>query len=343
MKRSLLFVLTMMIAASFVLAQPPVPSVSSNSCGPKTLTTVTPPVGTTYYWQGTSCGTLNTNSNLTYVATVSGTYFLRAYTGGSWSDCSSVIVTVNPIPATPATPTVSTNLCGPKVLTRANPPAGVTYYWQGTSCSNANTDFASTYTATTTGTFYLRAYATTGACWSECASVAVTYYPEVVASISLLGYWYYDNDPNIWMAGNPPGGTFSGPGVLAGDFFSPSTVGPGDYVIVYEYTDGNGCYDSVHHPVHVEQWTGIGDVNYDRFVQVYPNPVTDQLTVKIDALFQENIYFSVVDLYGKTVSAGSFINQNIQTLNLDQLNNGVYFLRLQNADLNFYKKIVIQH
>lgn len=39
----------------------------------------------TYYWQGTSCGELMNNSELTYIATTSGTYYLRTYIGAPQS------------------------------------------------------------------------------------------------------------------------------------------------------------------------------------------------------------------------------------------------------------------
>jgi hypothetical protein len=340
MKKNILFVFAMLLTVTCLMAQPPVPTVSTNTCGPVTLTTVSPPGGTTYYWQGTSCGTLNTDANLTYLATTSGVYYINAFTSGTWSGCASVSVTVNPIPAMP-TITPSSNLCGPIILTTGFSPSGTTYYWQGTTCGTDQTNFALTYTATTNGTFYIAAYSTAGGCWSACNSAVVVYYPEVVASIDWLGYWYYDTDPDVTMNGLPNGGTFSGPGVT-GSVFSPSTVGPGDYVIVYEYTDGNGCYDSVHHPLHVEHFTGIADVNYDRFVSVYPNPVTDQLTIQIDALMDENIDYSIVNLVGDVVAKGSFTNHNVQQLDMSAIENGIYFVRLQHKELSFYSKIIVQ-
>lgn len=78
---------------------PPVPSSSSNNCGPKTLTRGTPPSGTTYYWQGTSCGTSTSNSSSTYTVGTNGTYYLRAKnTSGCWSNCSSLAVNITPCP-----------------------------------------------------------------------------------------------------------------------------------------------------------------------------------------------------------------------------------------------------
>lgn len=44
------------------------------------------------------------------------------------------------------------------------------------------------------------------------------------------------------LNGTPAGGSFSGTGV-SGNQFNPS-VGPGTYIITYDYTDGNGCSNS---------------------------------------------------------------------------------------------------
>ena len=158
---------------------PPNPTItSSNTCGDKTITRASPPSGTTYYWQGTSCGTSMANSALNYTVSSSGTYYLRAKNSNGWSTCSSKIVTINDIPNDPPAPTTTTNPCGSQTLTRGTPPAGVTFYWQGTSCGTSTASSALTYTAPSTGTYRLRARENSGGCWSNlCSSVAVTVAP----------------------------------------------------------------------------------------------------------------------------------------------------------------------
>ncbi len=160
---------------------PPNPTVtSSNTCGDKTLTRANPPSGSTYYWQGTSCGTSIANSSLNYNVSSTGTYYLRAkYSNGTWSTCSSKSVTINQIPTNPPAPTTTTNTCGAQTLTRGTPPSGYTYYWQGTSCGTSAANPALTYTAPTTGNYKLRARANSGGCWSNiCSSVAVAVSPS---------------------------------------------------------------------------------------------------------------------------------------------------------------------
>jgi len=149
---------------------PSTPTISSNTCGNKALTRGTPPSGVTWYWQGTnSSGTSTLKSTAIYTVSSSGNYYIRARnnSGGLWSTGSrKVSVVVKPRPSTPLTPSISSNTCGNKVLTRGTPPANVTWYWQGTNSNGSSTsNSSSTYTAGSSGSYYLRAKHSSG-CWS---------------------------------------------------------------------------------------------------------------------------------------------------------------------------------
>jgi hypothetical protein len=56
------------------------------ACGSTTITrNQSPPSGVTWYWQTASGGTNTSNSSSSYTTTTTGTFYLRAYGGGSWS------------------------------------------------------------------------------------------------------------------------------------------------------------------------------------------------------------------------------------------------------------------
>lgn len=79
----------------------------------------------------------------------------------------SFTLTVNPLPDTPIIESVTQN-CGNTVLNLGTPPAGVTWYWQGTvsnGTATANSDPTYTVLSGAEGTYYLRAVSTDG-CWS---------------------------------------------------------------------------------------------------------------------------------------------------------------------------------
>ena len=214
---------------------PPTPTVTSNNnCGDKTLTRANPPSGCTYYWQGTNANGTNTgNSSLNYTANVPGTntYYLRAkYTsGGAWSASSSKTVTIKPIPANAPIPTATTNQCGAQTLTRAAPPAGEKYYWQGTTCGTNSSNAALHYTAPTSGIYKLRARDIGGGCWATaCSPIAVSVAPTP-APPSALSQSSNSCGPVTLTTPNAPGGqTYYWQGTSCGisttDTFSTHTV-----------------------------------------------------------------------------------------------------------------------
>jgi RHS repeat-associated protein len=157
---------------------PPTPTVSSNTCGPKTISLPAPPTGVKYYWQGTDSQSLLTTTevNPSVVVGTSATYYIRSKVTSMsvWSAATSIGVTVTD-PQPPSAPSVSTNTCGPKTLTRSNPSDGTTWYWQGTNASGqdmSGTAAAATYTISASGTYYIRAYL--NSCWSNATAVSAT-------------------------------------------------------------------------------------------------------------------------------------------------------------------------
>lgn len=212
-------------------ATPSVPTVSSNSCGAKTITRGTPPSGVTWYWQGTdSNGTSTASSATTYTANVSGIYYLRARNNTSlcWS-LSSRSVSVTILPALP-TVTASSNTCGPVTLTRGTPPSGTVWYWQGTNSTGTSTsNSAVTYPVTATGTYYIRARVTSSSCWSPTSTaITVTYNaapstpPAPIASTNICG------PRTLTKSGTPPAGTiwlWQGTDENGRDYTSASATG----------------------------------------------------------------------------------------------------------------------
>ena len=168
-----------------VYSEPPTPStpsVSSNSCGSKILTRGNPPSGVTWYWQGTNSNGFSTaNSNSVYLVPNSGTYYIRSRNnGGCWGNARAVSVSINQTPSTPTTPSQTTLTCGEKRLTRSSPPAGMTWYWQGTNHNGFSTaNSSSTYTVSSSGTYYIRAKNDNANCWSGSRAVTVNISPTV--------------------------------------------------------------------------------------------------------------------------------------------------------------------
>lgn len=69
------------------------------------------------------------------------------------------------------------------ILTRNTPPAGIIYYWQGSSCGTLMNHSGSTTVATTSGTFYLKEYYSTGMAWATSCASTIVIMPDVTPPV----------------------------------------------------------------------------------------------------------------------------------------------------------------
>jgi uncharacterized delta-60 repeat protein len=135
----------------FPPADPPTPIITDQPiCGSATLGLSSGPVaGIEWYWQGTTCGTsIDFNAFSPYLANVSGTYYLRAYSPstGLWSTgCSSVDVTLGGLsdPIIQGTVTVGIDPCVNCKVYVFQYPGAPGQYWP--KVDSVNTDGAGYY------------------------------------------------------------------------------------------------------------------------------------------------------------------------------------------------------
>lgn len=111
-----------------------------------------------------------------------------------------------------------------------------------------------------------------------------------------------------------------------------STIG--SYVLTYTVTDIAGNTASKTRTVVVINKVGVKELNtIASSVKVYPSPAYAELNVSIDNINQLPAQLVITDMLGRemmkqAISAKSFNEQ----LNISQLNNGVYFLNISNAN-----------
>ncbi len=169
--------IAILFACYSLMAQPSI--TIEYECESATLTRSDPPADVIYYWQGATCGTATSNSNKTFLATSSGTYLLRALlsssTGSSWinswlsTSCVTAVVELNQYPDAPPEPVYNEG-----ALSLTAPPADVTYFWQGTSCGEDDSNSDATYPVTVSGEYFARAFNSFYNCWSlDCSSALV--------------------------------------------------------------------------------------------------------------------------------------------------------------------------
>ncbi|MGJ1434125.1 hypothetical protein ACR79I_20930, partial [Sphingobacterium spiritivorum] len=126
-------------------------------------------------------GTALTTANSYTVAnpTTTTTYYVEGYnsTTGCVSARTAVTLTVNPLPAAPTIPNVTTCAGTSATLTVSSPVAGIDYRWYtvasgGTALTTANSYTVSNPTATTT--YYVEGYNATTGCVSARTAVTLT-------------------------------------------------------------------------------------------------------------------------------------------------------------------------
>ena len=78
-------------------------------------------------------------------------------------------------------------------------------------------------------------------------------------------------------------------------------------------------------------------------IQVYPNPVVNELTIELTGDSQEDITYTITDVLGKTVYTGTSADNNTATtIDVSSFKKGVYFVNFFNKQQQFVQKVVIE-
>ncbi|WP_422349038.1 DUF6443 domain-containing protein [Flagellimonas sp.] len=151
----------------------------------------------TQWWlEGSAQATIfgSNNNALRLIMTSSGTLVVRARILDDTTviyDLTESFPVSGGVPNDPGNPTVLSNNCGAPVLQRTGftTETGDTWYWQGTDDNGFHTNMGSgsTYTASGSGTYYIRARSTTGEWSPGLGSVTVTANDLDPGSITITG------------------------------------------------------------------------------------------------------------------------------------------------------------
>lgn len=153
-------------------------------------------------------------------------------------------------------------------------------------------------------------------------SVNVTVYPQTAApnvitngniletTAGLSGYQWYQN----------------GAPVAGGNGASLAVIADGDYHVVI--TDVNGCMvssDTVNVVV-----SGIEDINWAQVVDIYPNPVEDQLTISVKGMTHVDV--KIYNSIGQLVYTGTVSEATPNVLDVSIWAAGMYHVKLTHND-----------
>ncbi len=107
------------------------------------------------------------------------------------------------------------------ILTRNTPPAGIIYYWQGSSCGTLMNHNGSTTVATTSGTFYLREYYSSSMSWATSCASTIVIMPDVTSPVlSGVTAGPIEEGDNIAATSNEDGMIYLVPAGTSADYSS---------------------------------------------------------------------------------------------------------------------------
>jgi len=74
-------------------------------------------------------------------------------------------------------------------------------------------------------------------------------------------------------------------------------------------------------------------------VSIYPNPSSNIINLMINDNSELNV--SIIDVNGKVImKANNIVGSNV--FDIESFDSGIYFLKFENININFYKKIIIE-
>ncbi|GIV34154.1 MAG: hypothetical protein KatS3mg031_1689 [Chitinophagales bacterium] len=211
-----------------VLPLPPADAGNDQTVCPSASTVLTASGGIAYSWstgEQTAFIQVSPSDSTTYHVTVTD------LNGCSASDS----VTVNIYPQPVVIPGPDEEICrGDSVIITAS--GGIQYSWSDGVITTGTGSRPASPLATTL--YQLTASDVNGCTATGAVLVTVHNIPQVM--MTGLDISYCDDNLPDTLTGFPAGGVFSGPGIT-GNVFMPASLTPGQYTILYTYTDTFGC------------------------------------------------------------------------------------------------------
>ncbi|MBQ9638713.1 MAG: fibronectin type III domain-containing protein [Bacteroidales bacterium] len=106
---------------------------------------------------------------------------------------------------------------------------------------------------------------------------------------------------------------------------------------------GSDSYSAWSAPVYIHGENAIDIATMENAISIYPNPTSAEATIAVSGL-EGNVQMTLIDLNGRTIRAASWncAGDCTETLNVEGLAKGIYFVRLSSDNTNVVKKLVVK-
>ncbi|HYG52803.1 MAG TPA: PKD domain-containing protein, partial [Flavobacteriales bacterium] len=312
-------------------------SASAGEICPSGSSTLTASGATSYTWSPTTGLSSGTGTPVTATPASTTTYTV---TGTNAAGCqNSAVIEIEVLDPPTASATVGSTLCsGAPVTFDGSLSADATSFaWTLTGGSpSSSTATGGTVTYATAGTYNVELQVT-NICGTDTDIVPITVNASPTASFNFSVDTVCTTNGLVSMSGTPSGGVFSGSAVTGSDF-DPAAAGAGNFTITYTYTDANSCVDSTSDNIVVEICSGIAEALNSGGVAVFPNPASTVLNILGKTNFDR---IQMSDATGRIVARTQFAPTNTQTIDLNNLPNGVYNLQLMSETNVVYSNRIV--
>lgn len=212
----------------------------------------------------------------------------------------------------------------------------VTYTWS----ANANSSNAPVIVVTPaqSGLYVVSATAANGCMTSSSQSITVHTPANITATTPKPNGICAGETVNLTAQGAVTYTWNSNSGIFAGSSIEVSPEITTNYMITA--TDANGCISLGNIQQKVDACVGITELGaVSDELSVYPNPANSQITVELNNGAEKTV--ELFDLTGRVVLSGTTNNDKIN-LNIESLQNGVYFVKVKSNNTVEVIKIVKQ-
>ncbi len=316
-------------------------------------------LSTNNYWSvfsSTILGVTWASSDTTKATVTSATTPSVTLTGTGWgtvtltatslnSGCStSTTITIDTLPVLAAI-TGTTTMCSSLSTTLHESYTGTGGAWSSANTTIATVNSSGTVFGMYAGTATI-SYTVRNSCGSTAvtASVTVNALPTVAAItgtnlVNIGGTTALANATTggTWSSNAPSVATINTTGVVTG-------VSLGTAVITYSVTNGSGCVNFNTMTVSVAPPAGMADLSNDN-IQIFPNPAHGNINISWKGNQSADVRLLMIDITGRRVISRTLempSGTGNSSIDVSNLNAGIYFVTLQGSGVNYVGKVVIE-
>jgi hypothetical protein len=302
----------------------------------------------TYTWTSDPVGFTSSEPNITVTPEVTTTYFCEVF-DGTITVSDQIMIQVDPLPSVYIG--ADTTICLGETVTFDAGAGFAGYLWStGETTQTIQASTSGEYSVTVTNEFECTAYdALTLAVVLNPEKPVITNGPATVDNYEPASTIYTSGvsanaDSYVWAVSPVEAGTTTSTGTSAEFFWTAGYTGS----VLVTVTAMNDCFTSeVSDAFSTTIYTSVGlnENTAEKQLIIYPNPSDGKIAVRLPSQKSFTGDLTVTDANGATVmtkTSMTILSGDVATLDLGQLSEGVYSVKLSSLSQVYFGKVIIK-